>query len=73
MNVFKPYGITVDFRHIFLTADFITFNGRIRPLTREGMKVRFIEIASILWLLLKKKTLHHTNIVYPFNPQPITE
>mmetsp|Transcript_77264 Transcript_77264/g.89944 ORF Transcript_77264/g.89944 Transcript_77264/m.89944 type:complete len:373 (-) Transcript_77264:164-1282(-) len=36
-RVFKPYGISVDFRHTSLIADFMTFNGRLRPLTREGI------------------------------------
>lgn len=35
-NVFGLYGIKIDFRHLSLIADFMTFNGRYQPLTRCG-------------------------------------
>ncbi|XP_055901789.1 DNA-directed RNA polymerase I subunit RPA1 [Eupeodes corollae] len=37
-NVFKVYGITVDPRHLLLIADYMTFEGTFRPLSRKGME-----------------------------------
>ncbi|XP_015182840.1 PREDICTED: DNA-directed RNA polymerase I subunit RPA1 [Polistes dominula] len=36
-DVFKMYGITVDFRHLSLIADYMTFDGTFKPLSRKGM------------------------------------
>ncbi|XP_055854133.1 DNA-directed RNA polymerase I subunit RPA1 [Episyrphus balteatus] len=36
-NVFKVYGITVDPRHLSLIADYMTFDGTFRPMSRKGM------------------------------------
>lgn len=36
-NVFKVYGITVDPRHLLLIADYMTFDGTFKPLSRRGM------------------------------------
>ncbi|MED6108851.1 hypothetical protein PIB30_028051 [Stylosanthes scabra] len=35
-NVFKSYGISVDIRHLMLIADFMTFSGKYRPMSRSG-------------------------------------
>ncbi|XP_029165392.1 DNA-directed RNA polymerase I subunit RPA1 [Nylanderia fulva] len=37
-DVFKMYGITVDFRHLSLIADYMTFDGTFQPLSRKGME-----------------------------------
>jgi len=37
-TVFKMYGIAVDYRHLSLIADFITFNGDYRAFNRIGME-----------------------------------
>jgi hypothetical protein len=37
-TVFKHYGITVDLRHLFLIADYITMQGVINPISRGGMQ-----------------------------------
>ncbi|KAG5680123.1 hypothetical protein PVAND_009648 [Polypedilum vanderplanki] len=37
-NVFRVYGITVDPRHLSLIADYMTFDGTIKPLNRKGME-----------------------------------
>lgn len=37
-EVFKPYGISVDYRHLSLIADFMTFQGQYRPFNRIGME-----------------------------------
>lgn len=37
-NVFKVYGITVDIRHLYLIADYMTFYGTFQPLSRTGME-----------------------------------
>jgi len=37
-TVFKMYGIEVNYRHLSLIADFITFNGEYRPFNRTGME-----------------------------------
>lgn len=37
-DVFKMYGITVDFRHLALIADYMTFDGTFQPLSRKGME-----------------------------------
>jgi DNA-directed RNA polymerase I subunit RPA1 len=37
-NVFKVYGITVDPRHLSLIADYMTFDGTIKPLNRKGIE-----------------------------------
>uniref|UniRef100_A0A7N0T457 DNA-directed RNA polymerase subunit n=1 Tax=Kalanchoe fedtschenkoi TaxID=63787 RepID=A0A7N0T457_KALFE len=35
-NVFGLYGIKIDYRHLCLIADFMTFNGEYQPLSRSG-------------------------------------
>jgi DNA-directed RNA polymerase I subunit RPA1 len=35
--VFKPYGISVDHRHLTLIADYMTFEGGYKPMNRGGM------------------------------------
>jgi DNA-directed RNA polymerase I subunit RPA1 len=35
--VFRPYGITVDNRHLTLIADFMTFDGGFKAMNRGGM------------------------------------
>ena len=37
-SVFGAYGIDVDFRHLSLIADFITYNGDYRAFNRIGME-----------------------------------
>ena len=37
-SVFDPYGIAVDYRHLSLLADFITYNGDYRAFNRIGME-----------------------------------
>lgn len=37
-NVFKVYGITVDVRHLLLIADYMTFDGTFKSLSRKGME-----------------------------------
>ncbi|XP_055383331.1 DNA-directed RNA polymerase I subunit RPA1, partial [Condylostylus longicornis] len=37
-NVFKVYGITVNPRHLLLVADYMTFDGIFKPLSRKGME-----------------------------------
>ncbi len=37
VSVFKPYGINVDFRHLSLIADVMTYDGGIRTLTSRGV------------------------------------
>lgn len=37
-TVFKHYAIKVDFRHIYLVADFMTFHGFVNPMSRAGMQ-----------------------------------
>ena len=36
--MFKVYGITVDYRHLSLIADYMTFEGRYKPFNRIGME-----------------------------------
>lgn len=36
--VFGVYGIAVDYRHLSLITDFMTFNGDYRPFNRMGME-----------------------------------
>jgi DNA-directed RNA polymerase I subunit RPA1 len=36
-NVFKVYGIVVDPRHLLLIADYMTYDGKFKPLSRIGM------------------------------------
>ena len=35
-TVFKPYNIAVDYRHLSLVADYMTFHGSYRPFSRKG-------------------------------------
>ncbi|KAF6158800.1 hypothetical protein GIB67_040314 [Kingdonia uniflora] len=35
--VFKPYGISVNIRHLTLVADFMTHSGGYRPMSRSGI------------------------------------
>ena len=37
-GVFDAYGISVDYRHLSLIADFVTFNGDYRAFNRIGME-----------------------------------
>jgi DNA-directed RNA polymerase I subunit RPA1 len=37
-TVFSMYGIEVNYRHLTLVSDFITFNGEYRPFNRIGME-----------------------------------
>ena len=37
-SVFDAYGISVDYRHLSLIADFITYNGDYRAFNRIGME-----------------------------------
>lgn len=37
-GVFDVYGITVDPRHLLLIADYMTFDGTFKPLSRRGME-----------------------------------
>lgn len=37
-SVFKVYGITVDYRHLALIADYMTFEGSYKPFNRIGME-----------------------------------
>jgi len=37
VRVFKPYGINVDYRHLSLIADVMTYDGGIRTLTSRGV------------------------------------
>ncbi|VDD88182.1 unnamed protein product [Enterobius vermicularis] len=37
VRVFQPYGIDVNRRHLTLTADYMTFTGRILPFTRGAL------------------------------------
>ncbi|XP_046999760.1 DNA-directed RNA polymerase I subunit RPA1 [Schistocerca americana] len=37
-DVFKMYGIDVDSRHLLLVADYMTFDGTFKPLSRRGME-----------------------------------
>ena len=36
--MFQVYGISVDYRHLSLIADYMTFNGCFRPFNRIGME-----------------------------------
>ena len=36
-GVFGVYGISVDYRHLYLLADYMTFHGDYRPLNRLGI------------------------------------
>jgi DNA-directed RNA polymerase I subunit RPA1 len=36
--VFSHYGIKVDFRHLYLVADFMTVHGYVNPMSRAGMQ-----------------------------------
>jgi DNA-directed RNA polymerase I subunit RPA1 len=37
-GVFGVYGIAVDYRHLSLIADFMTYSGGYRPFNRVGME-----------------------------------
>lgn len=37
-GVFKVYGIAVDYRHLSLIADYMTFEGSYKPFNRIGME-----------------------------------
>lgn len=36
--VFSHYGIKVDYRHLYLVADFMTVHGYVNPMSRAGMQ-----------------------------------
>ena len=37
-GVFRVYGITVDYRHLSLIADYMTYDGQYKPFNRIGME-----------------------------------
>ncbi|VDK70924.1 unnamed protein product [Onchocerca ochengi] len=39
VRVFTPYGIDVNWRHLTLAADYMTFTGRIQPFSRGAMSL----------------------------------
>ncbi|VIO94432.1 Uncharacterized protein BM_BM6654 [Brugia malayi] len=39
IRVFTPYGIDVNWRHLTLAADYMTFTGRIQPFSRGAMSL----------------------------------
>lgn len=36
--MFKVYGIAVDYRHLSLIADYMTYDGQYKPFNRIGME-----------------------------------
>lgn len=36
-DVFKIYGVEIDYRHLSLIADYMTHSGEYRPMSRHGM------------------------------------
>lgn len=54
MSVFGAYGIEVDPRHLSLIADFMTFDGGFRPMSRIGM-----ENSSSTFLQMSFETTTH--------------
>lgn len=42
LSVFGAYGVTVDYRHLYLIADYMTFGGQIKAMNRIWMDVRNI-------------------------------
>ncbi|XP_039302189.1 DNA-directed RNA polymerase I subunit RPA1 isoform X2 [Solenopsis invicta] len=66
-DVFKMYGITVDSRHLSLIADYMTFDGTFKPLSRKGMEnsaspLQQISFESSLGFL-KTATLQGPNLI----------
>ncbi|XXQ33022.1 DNA-directed RNA polymerase subunit [Plasmodiophora brassicae] len=49
--VFAVYGISVDYRHLYLLADYMTFDGGFRPLNRTGM-----DASASPWLKMTYET-----------------
>ncbi|EFO26842.2 hypothetical protein LOAG_01639 [Loa loa] len=39
IRVFTPYGIDINWRHLTLAADYMTFTGRIQPFSRGAMSL----------------------------------
>jgi len=37
-GVFSHYAIKVDFRHLYLVADYMTFHGFVNPMSRAGLQ-----------------------------------
>lgn len=37
VSVFRPYGVEVDYRHLYLIADYLTFPGRVKAMNRNWM------------------------------------
>lgn len=52
--MFNVYGITVDPRHLLLIADYMTFDGTFKPLSRRGME----SSASPLQQMTFESSLH---------------
>lgn len=38
INVFRPYGISVDDHHLSLISDYMTSSGFYRPCNRKGLE-----------------------------------
>ena len=53
-SVFKPYGIDVDYRHLSLIADYMTFEGEYKAFNRIGIE----SSASPLQKMTFETTMH---------------
>ena len=39
VNLFKAYNVSVDYRHLYLIGDYVTFGGMIKAMNRNWMNV----------------------------------
>lgn len=76
-NVFQVYGITVNPRHLLLIADYMTFDGTFKPLSRKGMEysssplqqmsfescLQFLKSATILGIAYEIVDWHSYNFL----------
>jgi len=38
VTLFGAYGVSVDYRHLYLIGDYVTFGGNIKAMNRNWMK-----------------------------------
>lgn len=68
--VFKAYGINVDYRHLSLIADYMTFEGVYKPFNRIGIKAHASPLQKMSFetcLQFFKDAVLTGKLSYPFN------
>lgn len=68
--MFKVYGIAVDPRHLLLIADYMTFDGSVKPMNRKAMETAASPLQQMSFesslQFLKSATINGMYFIYLF-------